>query len=245
MDVKTDREGNTPLHLACAHLKPAVAQLLLRHGADETARNHARNTPAEAVVLSFDTAAQQDVRYRKIIDGIKHVLSTAPAERAWLRRGWLVMARTGVGRRPRRHQKQSQGAPAPDITAAELSKTSPVGEGDKGGAAEKAVAGGGICRVWGKEAAASPGIVEGDERGGGEEGSGAQPAAKVVKLDGCGEFRKAQSAAQPDERYSSVVEGGGVGRGDGSGGPEVWGDVVGRVAGLKEEGIFQKIVLFL
>lgn len=76
--------GQTPLHLACLHGAVAVVDLLLKWGADETIADDEGNTPADK--LSNISAAKSD--------RVRLLLSRAPADRAWRRRGWLVMLLT-------------------------------------------------------------------------------------------------------------------------------------------------------
>eukprot|EP00752_Nemacystus_decipiens_P016884 g15116.t1 len=71
-----DCVGNTALHVACHGSPPSVVQLLLLHGADDTARNNGAKTPAD-----MDGSARPS---------IQRLLA---AHRTWRRRGWLVLCR--------------------------------------------------------------------------------------------------------------------------------------------------------
>eukprot|EP00903_Cladosiphon_okamuranus_P019473 g17907.t1 len=101
-------DGSTPLHLACALLKVPAARLLLRRGADELALNTARQTPADVAGLYLSPCAGKDAEkraegyrsgrreeegYKELLGEIRDGLDMALADRAWARRGWLVMAR--------------------------------------------------------------------------------------------------------------------------------------------------------
>eukprot|EP00903_Cladosiphon_okamuranus_P013959 g12981.t1 len=58
----------------------AAARHLLRWGADETALNNNGNTPPDLLPRDGD-------------DGMRLLLTRAPADRAWLRHGWVVLLR--------------------------------------------------------------------------------------------------------------------------------------------------------
>ncbi|CAM9142574.1 unnamed protein product [Ectocarpus sp. 8 AP-2014] len=80
-----DDDGCGPLHLVCKFPNPssaAVADLLLRWGADETATDNDGNTPADLV----KSGAEPN-------EGLQRLLANAPADRAWRRRGMVVMLR--------------------------------------------------------------------------------------------------------------------------------------------------------
>ena len=87
-----DDAGNTPLSGACRSQRrglAAVVDLLLIWGADETAKNNEGKTPADMLSQVPDgrSCSQAD------IDQARLLLARAPADRAWRRRGWLVMLR--------------------------------------------------------------------------------------------------------------------------------------------------------
>ncbi|CAM9409564.1 unnamed protein product [Ectocarpus sp. 12 AP-2014] len=87
-----DNTGKTPLHVACLSRGgdlAAVVDLLLRWGADETAVDNEGRTPAERLndVPGDRSCSQED------FDRAQLLLARAPADRAWRRRGWLVMLR--------------------------------------------------------------------------------------------------------------------------------------------------------
>ncbi|CAM9892699.1 unnamed protein product [Ectocarpus sp. 12 AP-2014] len=81
-----DDDGQDPLHLVCKFPSPssaAVADLLLRWGADETATDNDGNTPADFIQSSDESNGR-----------LQRLLANAPADRAWRRRGMVVMLRT-------------------------------------------------------------------------------------------------------------------------------------------------------
>lgn len=240
--TEKDKLGNTPLHLACTHLKPAAAQLLLRHGADETTPNHAGNTPAEDLDITFGQGAQQDSRYSGLVAGVKKTLAAAPAERAWLRRGWLVMSRSRVKRQRRQPPSSRQEQQAPSIGGGDDSRAIlSAREGEQGNE-------GGACNddVTSRESAGAGGEEE-DCVAGEKGGRSMSTVAKVIKRDGVDDVGRARVD----------MSGGGEGEGEGKllssddrnaargGGGWGLGGMISRVAGIKEEDIFHKIVLFL
>ncbi|CAN0449634.1 unnamed protein product, partial [Ectocarpus fasciculatus] len=80
-----DDDGQRPLHLVCKcpdARSVALADLLLRWGADETATDNDGNTPADLV----KSGAEPNERLQRL-------LANAPADRAWRRRGMVVVLR--------------------------------------------------------------------------------------------------------------------------------------------------------
>lgn len=92
---KTDKFADPPLHQACFRRRKgleATVDTLLRWGADETAFNHAGQSPTEMLDVFEEECpnpAPQDE-----IERTRLLLAWAPADRAWRRRGWLVMLRS-------------------------------------------------------------------------------------------------------------------------------------------------------
>ncbi|CAN0253335.1 unnamed protein product [Ectocarpus sp. 6 AP-2014] len=80
--------GQTPLHhiMNRRSCVASVVDLLLRWGADETMKDERGKTPADYLgrIPNLDPAVAERVR---------HLLVNAPRDRAWRRRGWLVMLR--------------------------------------------------------------------------------------------------------------------------------------------------------
>lgn len=144
VDART-RDGSTPLHLACTHLKLSAVRLLLRHDADETSLNGAGETPS-SVVASFQAELDRD---EELVNRIMKVLAEAPAERAWRRRGWLVMTRT----RSQREEALRAFMVAPEVIGPaqgeEVRATNKLHRGDDDGAERArntlAITGSSIC----------------------------------------------------------------------------------------------------
>ncbi len=92
-----DTYGRTPMYLAC-YDKPegleVVVDLLLRWGADETAVLEDGETPADALDIVHENVYYENrTCSQDEIDRVRLLLDRAPADRAWRRRGWLVMLR--------------------------------------------------------------------------------------------------------------------------------------------------------
>ncbi|CBN80099.1 ankyrin repeat protein [Ectocarpus siliculosus] len=89
-DVNAESDnGLTPLHMLC--MKPRLnpddtADLLLRWGADETAIDNEGYTPKARIVGSSNGS-----------QALRHMLDKAPVDRAWRRRGTLIMCRALPG----------------------------------------------------------------------------------------------------------------------------------------------------
>ncbi|CAM9201295.1 unnamed protein product [Ectocarpus sp. 12 AP-2014] len=89
VNAKSD-DGRTPLHMLCTNpkLNPWDAvDLLLRWGADETAIDNEGYTPKDLVVGRSNRSRT-----------LRQMLDKAPADRAWRRRGTLVMCRALPGK---------------------------------------------------------------------------------------------------------------------------------------------------
>ena len=97
VDVEDD-EGRTPLHQACSRCwkgVDAMVDLLLRWGADETALDGLGDSPAELVFDNMEYFRNAtNLATPDEIERARLLLSRAPADRAWRRRGWLVMLRS-------------------------------------------------------------------------------------------------------------------------------------------------------
>eukprot|EP00903_Cladosiphon_okamuranus_P009250 g8826.t1 len=88
--ARVDADGipRSALHCACMQGHAGCVSELLRGGADETAVDEDGNTPAQVIgTMSESLERVEDV---ELIHGM---LRRAPADRAWRRRGWLVMLR--------------------------------------------------------------------------------------------------------------------------------------------------------
>lgn len=98
-----DCRSNTALHLAACpywiptESSPEVVDTLLRWGADETAVNEDDRTPAEALAARIEVKVAAGVRdvdqTSEVESRVFALLARAPADRAWRRRGLLVMCR--------------------------------------------------------------------------------------------------------------------------------------------------------
>eukprot|EP00752_Nemacystus_decipiens_P009763 g8719.t1 len=89
-DINTeDNVGRTPLHIACMNGHTDAADMLLRQGADETIQDFRGETPSEVI----PDIAQAPERNRPGLERLTKLLAYAPQDRAWRRRGFLVMCR--------------------------------------------------------------------------------------------------------------------------------------------------------
>lgn len=82
---------STALHVVCSmslERMEATVSLLLRWGADETALDGDGKTPADLVNLNGDC---DEPLSPEDVERVRLLLARAPAQRAWRRRGWLVM----------------------------------------------------------------------------------------------------------------------------------------------------------
>ena len=92
-----DTDESTPLHEACYH-KPrgleVTVSILLRWGADETAADKYGRTPADMLNLASPFENVEPQGSQEDVERVHLLLARAPADRAWRRRGWLVMLRS-------------------------------------------------------------------------------------------------------------------------------------------------------
>lgn len=108
-------DGKTPLHLACAHLNEQVVEVLLACGAALTAVDNNGNTPAQVVGSSTSPGNQDSaVTLAHKTASVRDMLARAPADRAWRRRGWLVMCRHRAMIPPLPHGEGLVSTPPPD-----------------------------------------------------------------------------------------------------------------------------------
>ncbi|CAM9895141.1 unnamed protein product [Ectocarpus sp. 8 AP-2014] len=87
------RHGNTPLHQACRRSSVTGVELLLRWGADEKLTNDVGTTPA-GVIGAWGQNGHDDQEREADNQRIRRMLTRAPADRSWRRRGWLVLRRS-------------------------------------------------------------------------------------------------------------------------------------------------------
>lgn len=83
--------GETPLHKACKALRVSAVEQLLRFGANEAAVDAEGRTPAAMTARLLQS--QCPGMFRDMLQNILVLLEAAPADRAWHRRGWLLMLR--------------------------------------------------------------------------------------------------------------------------------------------------------
>ncbi|CBN76269.1 EsV-1-8 [Ectocarpus siliculosus] len=90
-------QGYTPLHETCWERHEgleAAVDMLLRWGADETTLNYGGASPADFLGGRYGKVIGHNPAPQDEIDRTRLLLSRAPADRAWRRRGWLVMLRS-------------------------------------------------------------------------------------------------------------------------------------------------------
>eukprot|EP00752_Nemacystus_decipiens_P015669 g13983.t1 len=237
-------DGSTPLHLACTLLKAQAARQLLRHGADELAVNNANQTPADVAGLylsACDKGGREEQEegnnrheegFKKLLGEIKEGLQRAPADRAWARRGWLIMARARL-LRDRRQRGEGNGDHGDGERLLVDDKVHRGGDDDNVdgqlrssfATAEAAVAASGVDDVVGDKRARRGDGEAADEE---TQGSGAKRfRGHVVHPENVGDVLG--SFGNGVEGPCSIARFG----------------VVGRVTSIKENGIFQNILSFL
>ena len=92
-----DYDGRTPLHDACCLSNVGAVEILLRWGADEARVDQLGGKRAEEVLGSWRYDEDEDEERKADDQRIRHMLARSPADRAWRRRGWLVLARSRPG----------------------------------------------------------------------------------------------------------------------------------------------------
>ena len=161
-----DMFGDTPLHSAAymAGRKagiPDVVDSLLRSGADETILNDRGSAAADLISKSVD-----NLSLAKDLDRVRELLAKAPADRAWKRRGYVVLCRAHPER-----MRQIQGTSTAHISIAR----SADGEATLGRT---------------EEASACTGALEASPVGGRGGGDWAVAVAMVLRMQEEGVFRK-------------------------------------------------------
>lgn len=91
-----DTSGETPLHVACSYLAAGAVDLLLRFGADEAAVNRENRTASEVIGIYAEENTIVDYTREEMVDRVRGLLDHAPQDRAWRRRGPLVLCRNYV-----------------------------------------------------------------------------------------------------------------------------------------------------
>lgn len=93
VNIKNNR-GWTPLHAACRKGNVDSAAVLLRWGADETIVTNSGKSCSQ-YIPDIALANDQD---RPRLEHLTKLLAQAPQDRAWRRRGFLIMCRAYRGR---------------------------------------------------------------------------------------------------------------------------------------------------
>ncbi|CAM9473316.1 unnamed protein product [Ascophyllum nodosum] len=94
VDVKvTTNAGWSALHVACWRGNPDAAEILLRWGADEQSSVPTGKT-ARDLIPSIKDASDKDL---PALEQLARLLAHAPRDRAWRRRGVLVLCRARLG----------------------------------------------------------------------------------------------------------------------------------------------------
>ena len=129
-----DRGWSTALHAACENSRVGAVELLLRWGADETRTKEDGNKPFDVIgewLGEVDGAVLDDDDRERSADDqrIRQMLVRAPADRAWRRRGWLVLCRSC----PARVQLATDDDSSRSTKAAKVSVEDSGGVGDGAG----------------------------------------------------------------------------------------------------------------
>lgn len=98
MDINEQAdEGQTALHHACEVCDEQCVEMHLRRGAQENLPDNdgrlASNVVGDLVQVRSDWDIGEEVTM-EIQQRIRRMLERAPADRAWSRRGWLVLCRS-------------------------------------------------------------------------------------------------------------------------------------------------------
>lgn len=86
-----DNSLRTPLMMACRWLQQEAARILLRWGADETTAD-SEGCSADQLIGNGISPSEQEARAGEM-ESMRGLLKRAPADRAWRRRGLLVLCR--------------------------------------------------------------------------------------------------------------------------------------------------------
>lgn len=112
--------GYTPLRVAVTELFPDAVRALLRHGADETGTVKDGETMLESLgeARKFYSERLTSPEEVSVVQSLAHQIGTmlerAPADRAWQRRGWLVMLRRRAAKLLQVHTAVAAGASGTD-----------------------------------------------------------------------------------------------------------------------------------
>ncbi|CAM9285786.1 unnamed protein product [Ectocarpus sp. 4 AP-2014] len=103
MDAR-ESAGEYPLHIATQYLADEIVDLLLRWGADETKVDGGGHIPLEVAGTYAPDEAMSEEQREETEQRVRRLLVRAPQDRAWRRRGLVIMCRT---RRLRTEKAQS------------------------------------------------------------------------------------------------------------------------------------------
>ena len=126
-DVDQRFGGRTPLHMACSRSHTSTVQLLLRWDADENAKDLNDDTPSVVVgnvTVRPDVALMPEAFFRNqlVEDRIRNMLETAPRDRIWRRRGWLVLCRARCMARICEEENNAPKTPLDDVPGTSAQK---------------------------------------------------------------------------------------------------------------------------
>lgn len=238
--------GETPLHKACKALRVSAVQQLLRYGANQAAVDAGGRTPAALTAQLFQS--QCPGMFRDMLQKILSLLATAPADRRWRRRGWLLMLRS---------RQQGEGEHADDGVSVAGTRWLPRGKHRRilGTKCNGAIAVGAVasCKCGkgpqdGKRCAARPWKVEKTRNA---------PAA-LIALESptifardsghdfwCCPRIRGTAPSSCAAHYGRGVTDEAVFLRGGEGGGRALRSVVERAVGFHEDGLFRNIVAFL
>ncbi|CAM9144245.1 unnamed protein product [Ectocarpus fasciculatus] len=86
--------GEYPLHIATHYLADEIVDLLLRWGADETKADGGGHIPVEFIGTYAPDEALSEEQREEREQRVRRMLERAPQDRAWRRRGLVVMCRS-------------------------------------------------------------------------------------------------------------------------------------------------------
>eukprot|EP00752_Nemacystus_decipiens_P011987 g10627.t1 len=131
-----DNYQNTALHTAVSYAgtegAAEVVDLLLRSGADETILNANGKTAADYLAANV----YEEDQLADDVEGVRQLLANAPIDRAWRRRGYLVLCRAHPNRMQQAYASNSacEGVEGRTRNKAKLRRTQAIGCGGDVGA---------------------------------------------------------------------------------------------------------------
>lgn len=226
VNLRTAGQGQTPLHLAGYYMGPVgtseTVAALLRWGADETIENYDGHKPED--VLGAGAEGNED-HVEEEMERVQKLLLHAPADRAWRRRGYLVLCRA--------HPDRGQLA-----TMMMMMMGHHDDERRNPNDADVVSGGGGGCAI--RKAASPPRT---------------RSRAKRAAVEAASATRIISAGLELNSSSGGIGSDGGDGAGAGAGAMNTmqdggrsgreWPIVAGWVLGVKEEGLFRSIVGYL